>query len=114
MYAGQNGSPRQQGKSLNGAAPRGGFAWSLTSKDVIRGGYGFYWAPIQFAGVGETAMARLGYSATTPYLSSTHGNRTPSNSLSNPFPAGPNPPPGNPTGLPAGPCRVIDFLGPNS
>ena len=114
LYAGQNGSPTHQGTSLNGAAPRGGFAWSLTSKDVIRGGYGFYWAPIQFAGVGETAMARLGYSATTTYLSSTDGNRTPSNSLSNPFPAGLTPPQGNSLGLATGAGGVIDFVDPNS
>ena len=86
MYAGENGYPTRQGKSLNGVAPRGGFAWSLSSNDVIRGGYGFFWAPMQFSGVGETAMGRLGYTATTTYLSSTDGNRTPANSLSNPFP----------------------------
>lgn len=110
MYAGQNGYPTTQGKSLNGAAPRGGFAWSLSSKDVIRGGYGLYWAPIQFAGVGETAMARLGYSATTTYLGSTDGNRTPANSLSNPFPSGITAPQGNSAGLATGAGGVIDFV----
>jgi hypothetical protein len=110
MYARQNGYPTQQGKPLNGAAPRGGFAWSLTSKDVIRGGYGFYWAPIQFAGIGETAMGRLGYTSTTTYLSSTDGNRTPTNTLSNPFPAGITPPQGNSKGLATGAGGVIDFV----
>jgi hypothetical protein len=114
MYAGQNGYPTNQGKSLNGLAPRGGFAWSLTSKDVIRGGYGFYWAPMQFSGVGETAMGRLGYTATTTFLSSTDGNRTPANSLSNPFPAGLTPPQGNSLGLATGAGGVIDFVDPNS
>jgi len=114
MYAGQNGYPKTQGKSLNGAAPRGGFAWSLTNKDVIRGGYGFYWAPIQFSGVGETAMGRLGYTATTTYLSSTDGNRTPANSLSNPFPTGLTPPQGNSLGLATGAGGVVDFVDPNS
>jgi hypothetical protein len=99
MYAGQGGYPTHQGKALNGAAPRAGLAWSLSSHDVIRGGYGFYWAPMQFSGVGETAMGRLGYTATTTYLSSTDGNRTPTNSLSNPFPAGITPPQGNSRGL---------------
>ena len=32
MYAGQNGYPTHQGKPLNGVAPRGGFAWSVTEK----------------------------------------------------------------------------------
>jgi hypothetical protein len=114
MYAGQNGYPKSQGKALNGAAPRGGFAWSLSTKDVVRGGYGFYWAPIQFSGVGETAMGRLGYTATTTYLSSTDGNRTPANSLSNPFPAGIALPQGNSLGLATGAGGVVDFVDPNS
>jgi hypothetical protein len=114
MYAGQNGYPTHQGKSLNGLAPRGGLAWSLTSQDVIRGGYGFYWAPMQFSGVGETAMGRLGYTATTTYLSSTDGNRTPANALSNPFPAGITPPQGNAVGLATGAGGVIDFVDQNS
>jgi trimeric autotransporter adhesin len=114
MYAGQNGYPTHQGKALNGVAPRGGLAWSLSNKDVIRGGYGFYWAPMQFSGVGETAMGRLGYTATTTYLASTDGNRTAANSLSNPFPAGLTPPQGNTLGLATGAGGVIDFVDPNS
>ena len=114
MYAGENGYPTRQGKSLNGVAPRGGFAWSLSSNDVIRGGYGFFWAPMQFSGVGETAMGRLGYTATTTYLSSTDGNRTPANSLSNPFPGGILPPQGSAQGLATGAGGVIDFVDQNS
>jgi trimeric autotransporter adhesin len=110
MYAGENGYPTRQGKPLNGVAPRGGFAWSLSTKQVVRGGYGFYWAPTQFSGVGETAMGRLGYTATTTYLSSTDGNRTPANSLSDPFPAGITPPQGNSRGLMTGAGGVVDFV----
>ena len=114
MYAGQNGYSTHQGQALNGAAPRAGFAWSVTDTQVIRGGYGFYWAPTQFSGVGETAMGRLGYTATTTYLSSTDGNRTPANSLSDPFPSGITPPQGNSLGLATGAGGVIDFVDQNS
>jgi hypothetical protein len=114
MYAGQNGYPATQGKALNGVAPRGGVAWSLSENDVIRGGYGFYWAPMQFSGVGETAMGRLGYTATTTYLASNDGNRTPANSIGNPFPSGITPPQGNSLGLATGAGGVIDFVDPNS
>ena len=114
MYAGENGYPTRQGKSLNGVAPRGGFAWSLSNNDVIRGGYGFFWAPMQFSGVGETAMGRLGYTATTTYLSSTDGNRTPANSLSNPFPGGILQPQGSAAGLATGAGGVVDFVDQNS
>jgi hypothetical protein len=113
MYAGENGYPTRQGKSLNGVAPRGGFAWSLSNNDVIRGGYGFFWAPMQFSGVGETAMGRLGYTATTTYLSSTDG-RTPANSLSNPFPGGILQPQGSTAGLATGAGGVVDFVDQNS
>ena len=86
MDAGVDGSPTTQGKALSGFAPRGGAAWSLSDTTVVRGGYGFYWAPTQFSGVGGAAMGRLGYAATTTYLSSTDGGRTPANSIANPFP----------------------------
>ena len=110
MYAGENGYPTRQGEALNGVAPRGGFAWSLSNRDVIRGGYGFFWAPMQFSGVGETAMGRMGYTATTTYLASTDGNRTPANSLSDPFPSGILTPQGSSKGLATGAGGVIDFV----
>jgi len=110
MYAGENGYPTRQGEALNGLAPRGGFAWSLSNRDVIRGGYGFFWAPMQFSGVGETAMGRMGYTATTTYLASTDGNRTPANSLSDPFPSGILTPQGSAKGLATGVGGVIDFV----
>lgn len=110
IYAGERGYPTTQGRALNGVAPRGGFAWSLSERNVIRGGYGFYWAPMQFSGVGETAMGRLGYTATTTYLSSTDGGRTPANTLNNPFPAGITPPQGNSLGLSTGAGGVVDFV----
>ncbi len=110
MYAGENGYQTRQGDALNGLAPRGGFAWSLSNRDVIRGGYGFFWAPMQFSGVGETAMGRMGYTATTTYLASTDGNRTPANSLSDPFPSGILTPQGSSKGLATGAGGVIDFV----
>lgn len=110
MYAGENGNPTRQGKTLNGVAPRGGFSWSLNERTVIRGGYGFYWAPMTFPGIGETAMARLGYTATTIYNASTDGNRTPANSLANPFPTGVNTPQGSASGLGTGAGGVVDFV----
>ena len=58
--------------------------------------------------------ARLGYTATTTYLSSTDGNRTPANSLSDPFPSGITTPQGNSLGLATGAGGVIDFVDQNS
>src|SRR5258705_4442410 len=55
-------------------------------------------------------MARFGYSATTTYLASTDGNRTPANSLSNPFPSGVTAPQGHSAGLTTGAGGVIAFV----
>jgi hypothetical protein len=109
MYAGVNGHPTTQGQTLNGVAPRGGFAWSLSQNTVIRGGYGFYWAPTQYSGLGEAAIGSKGYTGTTTYLASLDGGLTPAGSLSDPFPNGLSTPQGNSQGLATGAGGVIDF-----
>ena len=55
-------------------------------------------------------MGRMGYTATTTYLASTDGNRTPANSLSDPFPSGILTPQGSSKGLATGAGGVIDFV----
>jgi trimeric autotransporter adhesin len=114
LYAGVNGNPTTQGRTLNGAAPRGGFAWSLTDRTVIRGGYGFYRAPTQYPGLGEAAIGSKGYTATTTFLASTDGGLTPANTLSNPFPSGITPAQGNSLGLATGGGGVIAFADQNA
>jgi hypothetical protein len=111
MYAGQNGYPTHQGTQNKGQfAPRGGVAWSLTNKMVVRGGYGLFWAPTQFAGVSEAAIGARGYSASTSYLASNDGDLTPAGTLGNPFPAGVTQPQGNSLGLLTGAGGTIDFV----
>ena len=95
-------------------APRGGVAWSLTDKTVIRGGYGLFWAPTQFPGVTEAVMGTRGYTASTSFLSSNDGGLTPAGSLSNPFPTGFAQPQGNSQGLMTGAGGVIDFVDQNA
>jgi hypothetical protein len=114
MYAGVDGYTTTQGRTLNAFAPRGGFAWSLTEKTVVRGGYGLFWSPGQIPGVGESAIGARGYSAVTTYLASTDGNLTPTGSFSDPFPNGVTPPQGNSLGLLTGAGGVIDFVDQNS
>ena len=109
MYAGVDGNPTRQGKPLNNVAPRGGFAWSVTEKTVIRGGYGLYWVP-PISDTGESAIGARGYSASTTFLASTDGGLTPVGTISNPFPAGITPPQGNSLGLATGAGSVIDFV----
>lgn len=109
MYAGVDGNPTRQGQPLNNVAPRGGFAWSVTDKTVIRGGYGLYWVP-PISDTGESAIGARGYSASTTFLASTDGGLTPLGTISNPFPSGITPPQGNSLGLATGAGSVIDFV----
>lgn len=115
MYAGQNGANNYQGNPVkNQIAPRGGFAYSLDSLTVVRGGWGLFWAPTQFPGTTEAALGARGYSAATTYLSSTDGSLTPAGKLSNPFPTGITQPQGNSLGLLTGAGGVVDFPDQNS
>jgi len=114
MYAGVDGYPTRQGQPLNGVAPRGGFAYSMTEKTVLRGGYGFFWVPTVAAGTGEAAIGSRGYSASTTMLASADGGLTPFNTLSNPFPNGTTPPQGNSLGLLTGAGGDIDFVSQDS
>ena len=93
-YAGVNGNPTQTGNELPvKPATRAGFAYSVDSKTVIRGGYGIFWVPTFF-----NFQNAIGYSQTTSLVASTNGNFTPSASLANPYPSGLLQPTGNALG----------------
>ncbi len=74
--------------------PRGGVAYTLNSKTVLRGGYGVFYAP-QIALGGP--LATPGYANNTSYS----GNYT-SDVLTNPFPSGLSAPVGNTLGTATG------------
>ncbi len=109
LYAGVDGNPETQGQTLNGIAPRAGVAWSMSDTTVLRGGYGFYWAPNQYPGLGEATIGSKGFTGTTTFLSSVDGGVTPAGTLSDPFPGGLSLPAGNALGLATGAGGVIDF-----
>ena len=97
-YAGQNGYGTSAfNPNHDKFGPRAGFAWAVTPKTVVRGGYGLFWAPLSFS-----LQSAFGYTATTTYVSSNDGGAMPANSLSNPFPTGILQPSGNTLGLLAG------------
>ncbi|MFN0111516.1 MAG: carboxypeptidase regulatory-like domain-containing protein [Blastocatellia bacterium] len=69
----------------NNFQPRIGFAYKLTDKTVLRGGYGRYYVNP----VGAPGYPNNGFSVQTPFVSSADSNRTPrANSLVDPFPTG--------------------------
>ncbi len=66
--------------------PRFGFAYSLTSRTVLRGGYGISWLPKSVAR--REVIAEPTGTGTTIYVDSLNGGLTPFGRLSNPFPNG--------------------------
>ena len=64
-------------------APRIGFAYQLTPKLVMRGGYGVFY-PISYRGGGPAP----GFNAVTPFVGSLNGGLNPDATLSNAYPSG--------------------------
>ena len=82
-FAGQNGLPRSAfNTDWNNVQPRVGAAYQLTSKTVLRGGFGISYIP-QVA-FGDS----YGFSQSTPYVSTLDAGRTSAGVVSNPFPNG--------------------------
>lgn len=82
VYAGRDGQPRGlYAPDRNNFAPRIGFAYSLTPKTVVRGGYALHYVPV----VGS--VDPVGFSTTTNMVTSEDGI-VPKDRLSNPFPTG--------------------------
>jgi hypothetical protein len=82
-FAGQNGlSRRPYETDYNNFQPRVGAAFQLTSKTVLRGGWGIsYLNP-------TTVATSNGFSQSTPYVASLDSGRTPAHIASDPFPDG--------------------------
>ncbi|HEY9138257.1 MAG TPA: TonB-dependent receptor, partial [Terriglobus sp.] len=99
-YAAQNGySDHCCNNHAFNISPRFGVAYSLNEKTVVRGGFGVFYAPLYYS---TSASLAPGYAATSTYVASNDSNKTPANSLSNPFPGGLLQPSGNSLGLSQG------------
>jgi hypothetical protein len=100
-FAGVDGAPERPWKlDKNNYQFRVGTAYSINEKTVFRAGYGKYF--LNPTGQGNNA----GFSQTTSLISSNDGGRTPTYSLSNPWPSGIVQPPGSSLG-------PLTFLGRN-
>lgn len=99
-YAAQNGySDHCCNNHAFNLSPRFGAAYSVNEKTVVRGGFGVFYAPLYYS---TSASLAPGYAATSTYVASNDSNKTPANSLSNPFPGGLLQPSGNTLGLSQG------------
>jgi len=85
-FVGVNGNPREfwQGPSLNWN-PRVGLAYQLTSKTVLRAGYGIFYGSI---GSFKTGANLAGFSQSTPIEASNDNGLTFKATLANPLPTG--------------------------
>lgn len=106
LYAGVGGLDRGiYNPDRNNLAPRFGFAYTLMSKTVLRGGYALHYMPV----VGS--VDPVGYSTTTSMVTSLDGF-TPRDRLSNPFPTGLASSTGNSLGLSTLAGQNISFFNP--
>jgi hypothetical protein len=111
LYAGVDGNPTHQGDpSSTKFAPRVGFAWSMNSDTVVRGGYGIFWAPAQYPFPSESSMGTRGFTAVTTYFASADNGLTPAGKLDDPFPNGLEKPVGSSLGLLTGAGGDVHFI----
>ncbi|HEX8031887.1 MAG TPA: TonB-dependent receptor, partial [Vicinamibacterales bacterium] len=112
MYAGVNGNSTEQGNQpAVKVAPRVGAVYSFSPKTVLRGGWGLYYAPWNYAAAGTNGWGQIGYSATTELVQTAQTrNSLPTTSIDNPFPTGLVQPSANSLGLLTGTGGEIRFV----
>ncbi len=111
MYAGVGGNPTVQGNQpAVKVAPRIGMVYSMTPKTVVRGGWGLYYAPWNYAAAGTDGWGQIGYSATTLIQNPQTAGSVPTVTIDNPFPNGLVQPSGNALGLLTGAGGDIRFV----
>jgi hypothetical protein len=97
-FVGVDGGRRQKDTDWNNLGPRVGIAYSLTSRTVIKAGYGVFFLPMTGDDTGRS-LGGEGFFAQTSFVSSLDGGITVKDKLSDPFPNGLNSAPGASQGL---------------
>lgn len=110
-FSGINGNPRQLWNTdKNNFMPRVGFAYSLTPKTVLRGGYGFFYDQI---GILRRNVNQTGFNRATTFVASQDNGQTFIANLTNPFPNGFDRPAGAGLGLMTNAGQGISFFNQN-
>jgi hypothetical protein len=110
LFAGVDGQPaRPADVDWNNVQPRAGFAYQLSNRVVMRGGWGRY-----FLNPNNDYLQMNGFSQGTPYVTSLDGNRTIiPNTINNLFPGGVLVPPGASLGALSYIGRGFNFFRPD-
>lgn len=105
VFANRNGTARaNKDADNNNFAPRVGLAYQVTSRLVVRSGFGVFFNPTTGIGPNSNNAGAISYNAVTNVVASNDAGRTPFATLANPFPAGTNSPENGNLGL-------LTFLG---
>jgi len=111
-FAGVNGQPRTLWKTnQNLFMPRLGFAYSITPKTVVRGGYGIFFDAL---GVTNLHVNQTGFSQSTDIVTSLDNGLSYAANLTNPFPGGFLLPAGAGNGLAANLGQNVAFFDENT
>ena len=99
-FVGVGGNPRGwTDPDRNNIGPRFGFAYKVTNKLVVRGGYGLLYLPGGTNNLSYSGCPQEGFSASTPLVTSIDGGLTPFTLLANAFAGGLQRPTGSSLGL---------------
>jgi hypothetical protein len=113
MYAGVGNNKTSQGNPPSVKwSPRVGVAYSFTSRTVVRGGYGMFWAPYNYPipSTSNNNYGQVGYTQNTVVPQT---SPIPTVTLDNPFPGGVVHPTGNSLGALSGVGTTIAFVDQN-
>src|SRR6266566_835796 len=114
IYAGVDGNKTSQGNPPSVKwSPRVGAAYSFTSRTVLRGGYGIFWAPYNYPIPNTTNnnYGQVGFTQNTVSVPQT--TLIPTVTLDNPFPNGVVQPTGSRLGALTGVGTTISFVDQN-
>src|SRR5205823_10264137 len=110
LFAGLQGNSQWQGNlDKNNLGPRFGLAYRFGRDTVVRAGYALFYAPTS-ALLDTTTGIPVTFNQNATYVASTDSNATPYTNLSNPFPAGIPPIPGNTQAMAARVGDSVSFL----
>src|SRR5262249_1021173 len=113
MYAGVGNNKTSQGNPPSVKwSPRAGFAYSFTSRTVLRGGYGMFCAPCNYP-IPNTTDNNYGQVGFTQNTVVPQSSPIPTVTLDNPFPNGVVRPSGNSRGALSGVGTTISFVDQN-